>query len=178
MIVLEPIHILYLTATLFYYTRYLSDNRRYMMFCSAVCAYTGSFYFWYLGFDTAAIAAFVTGTAGAVQGIFPPHTLERTRVLRFCIALLLVCIGAYFSASNAIEVLPLIATASSRLFEVQSCPQRIKMGGIPSNLCWLYYNVVNGLYLNLIVDSINLVLNLASICWFKIKRQRQALAYA
>ncbi len=142
---------------------YHATTRQRMMFMKLFACVFAAYYFWGMGAETAMLACFIAGFGSLMQGVFPDHLLERTRVLRSGLAVALAGAAIVISAGNSLEALPLLATICSRFSEVQSCRQRIRMGWVFSQTLWLTYAVMSGLILLYITENLNLLSNLKAI---------------
>lgn len=126
------------------------------------------------------LAAMISGLGGLMQACFADDVLHKTKKLRTGVAVLLAGASILVSAGNSLEALPLVAVINSRLMEIQSCRQRIRVGYILSMTCWITYAISSGLILLYITENLNMLSNLYAIWKEEKKRKQSALvpAYA
>jgi hypothetical protein len=173
--VFEATSLIYLIACVIGYSQYFVARRRKMMLIKVVACMFSLTYFWILGAESAALAVGIAMTGSAMQGAFPDEMLAKTRMLRTVFAVGLAVAGMIVMADDLSQIWPLLAVAGARLVEVQSCTQRIRLGLLFSQMCWIFYAVDQGMVLLFFAENLAIMLNLSSIWMFEQKRKRQAV---
>lgn len=158
------------------YLQFFVPGRRRMM--TMRVGSSGFFVIYMLGIGgmSGAVACAISMTGSLMQAVFSDKALERTRVQRKFIAIFMALISAFVCVQNLGEIYPLLAVIGARLVEMQSCQQRIRIGTLFGQICWILYAIEQGYTAILVAESVSTSLNLCSI-WIE-KRRRKKLQIA
>lgn len=124
-------------------------RRRRMLLAKAGVDALYGVYFLMMGAHAGVYGIALAVTGGLVQVVTPDRFMRRTLLYRNIIAVILAAGGIYFVVERTSDVLPLIAVVAARFVELQSDPQRIRIGMMCGLLLWAMYSFDNGLYLML-----------------------------
>ncbi len=174
------IELIFILAFLVNVCHFHASTRQRMMLMKFGTGILYAFYFFCLDAPTAMMAAMISSFGGLAQACFADDVLHKTKKLRAGVAVCLAWAAIVVSAGSSLEALPLIAVINSRLVEIQSCRQRIRIGYIFSMACWITYAISSGMILLYITENINMLSNLYAI-WREDKKRTQAVlapAYA
>lgn len=174
------IELIFIFAFLVNICHFHASTRQRMMMMKFGVGALYALYFFCLGAQTAMMAAMITSLGGLAQACFADNVLHKTKGLRAGVAVFLAGAAIVVSAASSLEALPLVGVICSRLSEIQSCRQRIRIGYILSMTCWITYAISSGLILLYITENLNMLSNLYAIWKEEKKRKQSALvpAYA
>ncbi|MCB1563040.1 MAG: YgjV family protein [Alphaproteobacteria bacterium] len=156
------------------YLQFFVPGRRRMM--TMRVGSSGFFVIYMLGIGgtSGAVACAISMMGSLMQAVFSDETLDRTRIQRKLLGIAMAVISAFACVQNLGEIYPLLAVIGARLVEMQSCQQRIRIGILFGQLCWILYAAEQGYTAILIAESLSMGLNLCSI-WIE-RRRRKRLA--
>jgi len=163
MYLFQPHDLIYIGAFFLSVMHFHAPTRQMMMLIKFVCCSLCAYYFHLLGMETAMYAGIIAGLGGLLQACFSDAMLQKTRILRSLLAVMLALAAIIVTGGFGGESLPLVAVIIARLSEAQGAQQRIRMGYVLSQLCWIMFAFEQGLMLVLVTENLNLLSNLIAI---------------
>jgi hypothetical protein len=162
---LNPADLLYLIAYTTGVSQYVIQGRRQMMTVRTASGVLFTGYMILMQARTGIIACII-GTLGTfIQAVCPDRMLEKTRTHRIIISIVLALAAVLLVARSPADILPLIALVNSRFVEMQSSQQRIRVGLMFSQICWVGYHMSQGLWLLLCGEIVAILINSSAILW-------------
>lgn len=158
--------------TLFHYH---AGSRQRMMFMKVFACLLYGVYFYGMGAHSAIIACIIAGFSSLMQAYIPDRLLDKTRILRSGVAVIMAVVAIVLCVESSGEALPLIATICSRFSEAQGAQQRIRYGYLLSQFLWILYAVDQGLFPLFMSENLAVFSNLFAIWQCEQKRKKQLL---